>query len=632
MSPTSTAPDTGVDSDAHRLVYTADASVLAAATDLRRGIQYGRWTGPWDDTIDKLRRAAQTLQQLQALGTPAPDGATPCLWCGRPTTEDPGHDSCHARAWHPTPTTPATTAATTPPASSGTAPPAPSATTSPTTPGLTTPPSAASATLSAPSSTTHAAAAPVPSHAASVPTPTDPPAPALPAAPPPADAAASAPGTPSPAQTPPQPPAASSPPPAPQPPHPSPHTPTAQQTPPTTPTTPPSETPPTTPTPTARGTVRRPPVRTFFQDPATELSDFTRAVRRITARDQTPTPPDTVVKAALDAWHATVTAKDEPCRFVSSSGHTGVSAYHWLMGMHGAMTKPTALRSERVEELSRRDRTLVRSLSFVDPDTTPAPGQVVTEIDVNAQYLAAARSVDLGDGEPVELDHVDPAELPALLKRPGYLRLATAPDLAHTPAHVRHALPRLAPGAWLPAPIAAYLHRDHHTPLDIAAAITWPTAGRRLSVWCEMFANGRAALTAAAPTDPAAALALKVVKDVYTRYLGGYLRSKTHNRGPTCRTDWHDMLVAQGVANAARAIDKAVGNDGAVVLGSLKDAYWLLADTPVEPASLTFSPQPGKWKRNRVAPVTPAIVEAHRTGRVGLLRQAITASDTATSA
>ncbi|WNV86643.1 hypothetical protein [Umezawaea sp. Da 62-37] len=602
MPPTSTAADIGIDSDAHHLVYAADAAVLAAATDIRRAIQYGHWVGPWDDTIDTLRRAAHTLRQLQALGPPTTADAAPCHWCGRPTTETPGHRSCHARAWHPTPTAATPTAAPAPPATpvdaAPTTPP-PTARATPTD----TPPTPPRTPADVSSATTDPAA-PAPAAAA----PATMVAPPPPAPSPPTDAAVASPPTaapppaPSPATTPPLQADASSPPPD-----------------------------PTAPAPAPRATVRRPPVRTFFQDAATERADFTRAVRRITARDHTPPPSDTLITAALHAWHTAVTAKDEPCRFVSSSGHTGVSAYHWLMTMHGAMTKPTALRSERVEELSRRDRTLIRSLSFVDPDTTPVVGQVITEVDVNAQYLAAARSVDLGDGEPVELDHVDPADLPALLKRPGYLRLATTPDLTNAPAHLRHALPRLVVGAWLPTPIAAYLHRDHNIGLDIAGAITWPASGRRLSVWCEMFANGRATLTATADTDPAAALALRVVKDVYTRYLGGYLRSKTHNRGPTCRTDWHDMLVAQGVANAARAIDKTVTTDGTTVLGSLKDAYWLLADTPTHPTVLTFSPQPGKWKRNRVAPVTPAVIDAHRTGRVGLLRQAITASDTAAS-
>src|SRR4051812_2587177 len=118
VTPMSTAPDTGPDSEAHRLVYAAEGALLSAARDLRRGIQYGQWVGPWDDTIDLLRRAAHSLQQLQGLGGPAVDSATPCHWCGRPTTEDPGHESCRARAWRPTfaqnptttPTTPVPTA------------------------------------------------------------------------------------------------------------------------------------------------------------------------------------------------------------------------------------------------------------------------------------------------------------------------------------------------------------------------------------------------------------------------------------------------------------------------------------------------------------------------------------------
>lgn len=366
----------------------------------------------------------------------------------------------------------------------------------------------------------------------------------------------------------------------------------------------------------------------FELDPAEELHDWSRE-----ARSLVPDATDEQCAASLAAWHAAVVAGGESARFVSSPGYTGVAVYEWLSQRHGSMTRPEPLQSEQVWELSEA-RTTLRVLSFLDPDQTPEVGQSVTEVDVNAQYLAAARSTELGDGEPKHLEEVKPAWREKLFKQPGYVQLATAPNLSALPVTGRLPFSDLAAGWWMPNPAARYLAHDHGVDLDIAQAFVWPKEhyGRRLSVWAGLFADARATLTEKAHGgNDAAALALKVLKSVYATFLGGMTRSTKHNDKGTLRPDWHDQYVAQAGVNALRAIGKSTSSP----MGGMKDSFWFLspAETaPFQPEGLTYSDQPGKWHVNRWGTVTEDLVSPHAKGRIGLVRKAVTRADEARKA
>ena len=369
----------------------------------------------------------------------------------------------------------------------------------------------------------------------------------------------------------------------------------------------------------------------FELDPDEEMRDFARAVRA-----RRPEATDEECAAALYAWHSAVTVKGDPLRFVSSPGYTGVTLYERLTAQHGAMVQPEPLQSERVLELTQ-SRTTLRVLSFLDFDQTPTPGtDAITEVDVTAQYLAAARSAELGDGEPTEVtaDQLAAADLAATFKLPGYVELAAMPELDGLPATARLAFAAVRDGWWLPTPAARYLQHDHGVDLQLAGALMWRPKqhGRRLSVWAATMADGRANLTAAAAgTDgkaTAAADALLVLKSVYATFLGGMTRSERHNDKGTLRPDWHDQYVMQAGVNALRALDKALAA-GARLAGGMKDSFWFLgpvADAPLQPTGLVFADQPGKWHVHRWAVVDEEIAAAHASGRVGVVRKAITAA------
>ena len=155
-----------------------------------------------------------------------------------------------------------------------------------------------------------------------------------------------------------------------------------------------------------------------------------------------------------------------------------------------------------------------------------------------------------------------------------------------------------------------------------------PAHGRRLAVWCGLFADARAALVAARDGgDRAAGVALQILKSVYATFLGGMTRSADHNDKGTLRPDWHDQYVTQANVNALRALDKARAASGVTPIGLMKDAAWWVtaADAaPFKPAGMEITErdgQPGKWHVNRWARVDQDIVTAHASGRIGTLRR-----------
>ena len=372
------------------------------------------------------------------------------------------------------------------------------------------------------------------------------------------------------------------------------------------------------------------PARRFELSPEEELADWAREVRT-----RYPDATEAQCAAALAAWHTHVTYSGDRVRWVSSPGYTGVAVYEWLTGRRGAMVKPEPLQNETVLALTEA-RTTLQVLSFVDRDQDVALGQAVTETDVNAQYLAGARSAELGDGEPTEHGPIPVDDQPATFKLPGYVQLGSKPDLAQLPPTARLAFARVDAGWWLPTPTARYLQHDHKTALDIAAAWLWttrvvtdrgrtkevPAHGRRLAVWCGLFADARAALVAARDGgDRAAGVALQILKSVYATFLGGMTRSADHNDKGTLRPDWHDQYVTQANVNALRALDKARAASGVTPIGLMKDAAWWVtaADAaPFKPAGMEITErdgQPGKWHVNRWARVDQDIVTAHASGR-----------------
>ncbi|MCI2423089.1 hypothetical protein MOQ72_37295 [Saccharopolyspora sp. K220] len=393
----------------------------------------------------------------------------------------------------------------------------------------------------------------------------------------------------------------------------------------------------------AASRARRPePVVSFSVEESAEVDDFLRSLRRA-VRDE---PQREVTReqavAALREWHEAVQVEGDPLRFVSHPGRTGIAALQWLCARYGSMTMPEALRSPRALELTQSSAVL-RVPSWVTPDVAPQPGQWVTEVDVNAQYLGATSSTLLGDGEPDELsaEQLAGVDQVALAKQPGFVVLTESPDLSGLPAHARQVFRQVATGWALPTPLATYLVRDHGVHLELSEAVVWGETtqggktikryGKRLGRWAAVFAGGRARLIEREKAgSTAAGDARKVLKLVYTTFLGGMLRSEEHNDTGSLRPDWSDQVMAQAGANMLRGLDKAA-NAGFVSIGGMKDSAWFATpteDAPITPEGLQVDAvQPGKWHVNRYGEVTDAMITAHNQDNPGRLRKAIIATD-----
>lgn len=178
----------------------------------------------------------------------------------------------------------------------------------------------------------------------------------------------------------------------------------------------------------------------------------------------------------------------------------------------------------------------------------PAQDASIVGADVNAQYVAAGASVEVGEGDPVHYEPSD--ELPAnVLRMPGWVRLRTAVEGAP------HGLDLVA-GMWVPTPLATYLTRDHGRRLDLVEALVWESKRKSLANLSRHFRDWSTALKPA--PDPASRYALAMVKTLYTKGLGGYLASQVEGLTPPewHRPDWAMLLRAQAEANMLRALDR----------------------------------------------------------------------------
>lgn len=437
---------------------------------------------------------------------------------------------------------------------------------------------------------------------------------------------------------------------------------------------PPAADPSTTPHtehPKPATSARPQPNRRFTLEADEELRQFIKTVNKERRARALPNVTDDQAAEALQLWHETLTVQENPLRFVSWPGYTGLCLAMWLAARNGKAVTPQAVPAgSRVWELAR-SRRKITTLAWLDTTDLPGLDTLVCELDINCQYLAAARSALLGDGEPIELDRAALADwdLLKLVKLPGYVILGSAPDLSGLPQHAQLAFAAAREGTVLPTPLAVYLVRDHKVPLDIAEAVVWHQReehdertgrttlvnayGKRLEPWAKVLEDGRAALADAArdqDDNHPAVLAGLVLKRTYSQFLGAILTSPKHNRDkndqPTgwLRPDWRDQIIGTASANMLRALDKAV-RAGWRVLGGLKDSAWLVAedvDTSEHPhrpyrrsadgdweplSGMEVNDLPGRWKLTRWANEDELLLAVHATGRPQRFRKALSTAD-----
>ncbi|MHA6751136.1 hypothetical protein ACX31A_09630 [Dermacoccus nishinomiyaensis] len=284
-------------------------------------------------------------------------------------------------------------------------------------------------------------------------------------------------------------------------------------------------------------------------------------------------------QAVVERWHdATGTEWNGTHAVIRAllTGHT-----RWP----GAKT-PRVADLSLFKELLKTDQFWTARSWTVTPGA-PADESTCVAADVNAQFVAAASSVELGEGDP---EHWEPGEvLPDdTLKRPGWVRLKRAVKDAP------HGLD-LPSGMWIPTPLAMYLTRDCGLKVSYVEALIWPERRKALGSLAGHFRDWRSALSK--DTSPEGRMALSMLKITYAKALGGYLSSE---RGLTprewARPDWAMLLKAQAEANCLRAVDKLP--EGVIVRSKFADSLYLELPEGVDLSAWpNLDPvQPGKFK------------------------------------
>ncbi|MBC7279197.1 hypothetical protein [Nocardioides sp.] len=247
---------------------------------------------------------------------------------------------------------------------------------------------------------------------------------------------------------------------------------------------------------------------------------------------------------------------------------------------------PASADLDLFEDLRRTDA-FWKARTWITTPGDPAESSTVKAADVNAQYVASAASVELGEGDPL---HYEPAdELPEnLYKLPGWIRLGA--DVVDAP----HNLELLA-DMWVPMPLAVYLTRDHGRELEVSEALVWPKHRRALKNLANHFGRWSAELKA--DESPAGGYALRMVKSLYTKSLGGYLASEKGLTPPAWhRPDWALLLKAQAEANMLRNLDKLPA--GCIPRAKYADTVFveITADADLTTWPSLDPVQPGRFK------------------------------------
>lgn len=288
--------------------------------------------------------------------------------------------------------------------------------------------------------------------------------------------------------------------------------------------------------------------------------------------------------AAVERWHEVTGCKWAGTHAVIRallSGHT-----KWP---GTKVPKPADLRL--FEELRASSESIWTARSWVLDPAPLAGDSTVVGYDVNMQYVAAAGSIELGEGDPVILAGEDLTE--KTLKLPGWVRLAEDVDGAP------HGL-RLGIDLWLPTPMALYLERDKGLDLAISEALVWPEKRRALGSLAGHFRDWAKELR---PDETEAGRdALAMLKAVYTKAFGGYLSSEKGLTPPEWRRpDWGMLIRALAEANGLRAVDKLPV--GCIAKAKYADAFYL--EQTAEAASLTSKTWPN--------------IDDHQPGKLSLM-------------
>jgi Domain of unknown function (DUF927) len=349
----------------------------------------------------------------------------------------------------------------------------------------------------------------------------------------------------------------------------------------------------------------------------TELANFTAIIR---ADDVDawpgldPLPSRETLLDALDLFHRVT---DQTQLQAKSAGRMGILTFYRLAAKFGAtpdlekVELPDALAKIRPKMLDPR---------WINPDRPPViGGPPVIGLDVNGQFLAAS-SMELGTGSPRPLGATDARTMLTVDGKfrdiPGYGQLA-GPVQGATGI-----LGTLAAGDWLAAPTLRYLADDLSLDVPLADAWMWDDHRKWFSTSYEFWRDARAALLGG-QQSAGTPFALAAVKAIPNAFFGGMVSSTQHNMTATLRHDWTHHVKARARVNALRLLRKA----SVEPIAMAADTAYFLGMDETKGVPIPENRALGKFKVEKVAEVTAAMVAAHKSGRVNKFRDAVNAEN-----
>lgn len=358
-------------------------------------------------------------------------------------------------------------------------------------------------------------------------------------------------------------------------------------------------------------------------DPA-ELARAVKVIREHSRPDAS--------EAECEAAYALFRQATGGVRLIGDPGFVGAQWFRWWRDRNSGSVKTEAMRSELVEGISTGGD-LFRYADHVRADAAAVEGDSLVALDVNAAYLAAMTTVELGHGEPSHYQTArDIRQITGQArwtKRPGYALLTAAPELVAPVA----GLDQLDAGTWLPLPWADFLVNPWAggqllaKPLAVGELVYWHQGdhGKRLARWAGHV--WEAETTLKATPGQAAHDAARMVKAIRNAFSGGYLRSERYNPTETLRFDWYDMNVSQHGANLARKVIRpAIEGRGPAPVGVFRDDVYYLADEPPEALAPVISAGLGKLKVKGIIAASPALVDAIEARSAYEISRAVAAS------
>jgi hypothetical protein len=210
--------------------------------------------------------------------------------------------------------------------------------------------------------------------------------------------------------------------------------------------------------------------------------------------------------------------------------------------------------------------------------------------DINGQFLSACSGLPCGIGVPDTVDLRYPAGGPLQ----GADR--TLPGYHYAAAEGPTGIPEVLQPGWHATPIVA-VAQTLGLRVEVLKSYVWHDHCKYLDPWYKAMRDARTYLLNRA--DPAAVAALKLLKDCYTKLIGGLRGKDARERNPAMyQPAWYDSILSQANARQYLTLHR-LARIGVPIIAVHLDTVIIESAHDLQkvyPPGITLTPQLGKYK------------------------------------